>query len=423
MNVSILRRHLIPLMAISMLTAFNSNSAVAQNCTATTITPYLNANNSGWQQTSNATVASGNTVIFGPQPSSGGSWTWTGCGTSGNAREQTKIITSSCTATATYKNSCGASKTQNFTVTVAIPNCASAASDPDGDGWGWENNQSCKVTTPVAIPNCASAASDPDGDGWGWENNQSCKVTTPVTGTSGCGSAARFATGLQSLNVNGAQRNYWIEMPANYDRNKTYPVIIGLHWRGASAADVYSGGNFYGLKGQYGNNAIFLAPQGLEAGWANSGDRDIRFMRSMISEVQQGVCTDPKRVFATGFSFGGMMSNAIGCQMGDVVRAIVPMAGSLWSGCASSSNKVAAMFIHAKDDNTVPYSAGEEARNTFRTRNSCSSNTRPVGNNGCVEYQGCTSGKPVVWCGTETGGHWYPGFSAQESKAFFDRFN
>lgn len=46
----------------------------------------------------------------------------------------------------------------------------------------------------------------------------------------------------------------------------------------------------------------------------------------------------------------------------------------------------------------------------------------PLGTNGCVEYQGCTSGKPVAWCGTETGGHWYPGFSAQESKAFFDRF-
>jgi poly(3-hydroxybutyrate) depolymerase len=60
-----------------------------------------------------------------------------------------------------------------------------------------------------------------------------------------------------------------------------------------------------------------------------------------------------------------MMSNAIGCQMVDVVRAIVHMAGSLWSGCAGSSYKVAAMFIHAEDDNTVPYSAGMEARDVF----------------------------------------------------------
>ena len=142
----------------------------------------------------------------------------------------------------------------------------------------------------------------------------------------------------------------------------------------------------------------------------------------MINEVQQSVCVDTQRVFATGFSFGGMMSNAVGCQMGDLVRAIVPMSGSLWSGCAESSYKVAALFIHAKDDNVVPYSAGEEARDLFLGRNSCSSDTLPLGDNGCVEYQGCTDDKPVVWCGTETGGHWYPGFSAQESKNFFDRF-
>ena len=250
----------------------------------------------------------------------------------------------------------------------------------------------------------------------------STPVTPGVTSSAGCGSGAKLATGLQSLTSDSTQRSYWIEMPANYDRNKAYPVIIGLHWRGGSAADVYGWSGFFGLKNLYGDNAIFLAPQGLDAGWANTGDRDIRFMRAMISEVQQGVCTDTQRVFATGFSFGGMMSNAIGCQMGDVVRAIVPMAGSLWSGCASSSYKVAALFIHAKDDNTVPYSAGQAARDVFLARNSCSANTRPLGNNGCVEYQGCDSGKPVAWCGTETGGHWYPGFSAQESKTFFDRF-
>jgi hypothetical protein len=70
----------------------------------------------------------------------------------------------------------------------------------------------------------------------------------------------------------------------------------------------------------------------------------------------------------------------------------------------------------------VPYSAGMEARDVFLKRNSCSAITVPVGSNGCVEYQGCDSDKPVIWCGTETGGHWYPNFSAQESKAFFDRF-
>jgi len=263
------------------------------------------------------------------------------------------------------------------------------------------------ATTPSSAAPAASAPAAPAPD---------------TRASAGCGRAAKFATGQQTLTSDGVERSYWVEMPANYDPGKTYPLIIGLHWRGGSADDVRGSSGFYGLKNEYGNNAIFIAPQGLDAGWANPGGRDIRFMRSMISQVQQGVCTDTQRVFATGFSFGGMMSNAIGCEMGDVVRAIVPMAGSLWSGCATSTYRVAALFIHAQDDNTVPYSAGEEARNVFTARNSCTATTVSIGSNGCVEYQGCTAGKPVVWCGTATGGHWYPNFSAKESKTFFDRF-
>ncbi|WP_457391001.1 alpha/beta hydrolase family esterase [Roseateles sp. P5_E1] len=271
---------------------------------------------------------------------------------------------------------------------------------------------------------CALAAC---GGGSASESSSTPTPTPPppapvATGSAGCGITAKFSTGLQSITSDNVQRSYWIEMPAGYDRNKTYPVVIGLHWRGGSANDVYTWGGFFGLKPLYGDNAIFIAPQGLDAGWANDGDRDIRFMRSMISQVQQGVCTDPQRVFATGFSFGGMMSNAIGCQMGDVVRAIAPLSGSLWSGCGSSAHRVAAIFDHAMDDNVVPYSAGEDARNTFLARNSCSATTKPIGTNGCVEYQGCSAGKPVVWCGHAAGGHWPPGFSAAETKAFFDRF-
>lgn len=245
----------------------------------------------------------------------------------------------------------------------------------------------------------------------------------PSSSGSGCDAGAtQLASGKLTITSDGVARSYWLDLPTNYDRTKAYPVIIGLHWRDGSADDVHGWSGYFGLKPQYGNNAVFVAPDGLDKGWANTGGRDIRFIRAVISQVQQGVCTDPKRVFATGFSFGGMMSNAIGCEMGDVVRAVAPMAGSLWSGCGTSSNRVAAIFVHAKDDNVVPYSAGEEARNTFIARNSCSATTTPIGTNGCVEYQGCTADKPVVWCGFPTGGHWYPNFSAAETKTFFDRF-
>ncbi len=87
-------------------------------CDPTGITPYVQVNDGAWQQVSSVTINSGDKVKFGPQPVSGGSWSWSGCGTSGTSREQTIYPTSSCTATATYTNSCGAQSTQNFNISV-----------------------------------------------------------------------------------------------------------------------------------------------------------------------------------------------------------------------------------------------------------------------------------------------------------------
>lgn len=272
------------------------------------------------------------------------------------------------------------------------------------------------------------AACGGGGGGGGDSSAPSPAPTQSLNASAGCGKAAALSTGLQSLTSDGVKRDFWVDVPADYDRSRLYPVVIALHWLNGSAGEVYNGNSwasgkpYYGLKELYGSGAIFIAPQGLDAGWANTSGRDVRFLRSLLTQVQQGLCTDTQRTFATGFSFGGMMSNAIGCQMGDVVRAIAPMSGSLWSGCADSTQRVAAIFFHSQQDNVVPYSAGEEARNTFIARNACSASSAKLGSNGCIEYQGCTSGKPVAWCGYAGGGHWPTGFSAAETKTFFDRF-
>jgi hypothetical protein len=101
------------------LPGYQSSAPGGGGCTPTAITPYIQVNDGTWQQASSVTVNSGDKIIFGPQPVSGGSWNWSGCGTSGTSREQTVYPTSTCMSTATYTNSCGAQSTQNFNVTVS----------------------------------------------------------------------------------------------------------------------------------------------------------------------------------------------------------------------------------------------------------------------------------------------------------------
>jgi poly(3-hydroxybutyrate) depolymerase len=278
----------------------------------------------------------------------------------------------------------------------------------------------------LAMPMFFSACG---GGGSGAAGKPAPEVSSPSNSANkGCGAPAQFAEGKYTLVSDGTTREFWVHVPASYNPNAPHPLVVGLHWKGGQATDVYGTGNgaFYGLQQLYGDSAVFVAPNGLvfnnERGWANFNDSDIHFMQSMVDQLKQGLCIDNKHVYAAGFSFGGMMSNAIGCQMGDTFRAVAPMSGALWSGCADSPNKVAAILIHSKDDPVVDYKYGEEARDKFLAKNGCSNATNSIGKNGCVEYQGCSANYPVVWCGPDTGGHWPPGFASQEIKTFFDRF-
>jgi hypothetical protein len=92
-------------------------------CTPTTITPYVQINNGTWTQTASASVSAGASVRFGPQPASGGSWSWTGPnGYTASTREilLSNVQTSQAgTYVARYTNPSGCASTQNFTLTVS----------------------------------------------------------------------------------------------------------------------------------------------------------------------------------------------------------------------------------------------------------------------------------------------------------------
>jgi xyloglucan-specific exo-beta-1,4-glucanase len=91
-------------------------------CTPTAITPYVQINGGSWQQTATASVAQGGSVKFGPQPTTGGSWSWSGPNNfSATTREVTISNIQSTQAgnyVATYTNASGCKSTQTFSVTV-----------------------------------------------------------------------------------------------------------------------------------------------------------------------------------------------------------------------------------------------------------------------------------------------------------------
>lgn len=91
-------------------------------CTPTTITPYVQLNGGSWQQTASGTLATGGSVLFGPQPVQGGSWSWSGpnnfTATTREAGISNIQVNQAGNYVATYTNSGGCQSTQTFNLTV-----------------------------------------------------------------------------------------------------------------------------------------------------------------------------------------------------------------------------------------------------------------------------------------------------------------
>jgi len=245
----------------------------------------------------------------------------------------------------------------------------------------------------------------------------------------GCGAAAP-ATGAQHIDVGGTMRDYIVRLPDGYDPNTPHRIIFAFHGMQGSADQVDTGGPpnagldptgpYYGIK-DLSHDTIFVAGQALSGGWTNTNDRDIDYVKALVSELEGTLCIDQSRVFATGFSYGAIMTITVACNMADVFRAVAPMSGSLQNGCPASDHSIAYWASHGTMDTTIDISKGEAARDEFVKRNKCSMTTQATTPDGCTAYQGCAAGYPVNWCPFD-GIHQPPPFSGPAIWAFLSQF-
>ena len=158
-------------------------------------------------------------------------------------------------------------------------------------------------------------------------------------------------------------------------------------------------------------------------GWPNTGGQDIAFVKAMVALFESSLCVDQARIFSLGFSYGGMMSDEIGTEMGDVFRAIAPMSDACYSGgCKATNNHpIAVWMAHGDSDTVVPIADGMTARDKFLAKNGCGTQTTPVTPSPCVQYQGCMPGYPVTWC-EFSGGHMPWSAAPDPLWAFFSQF-
>jgi poly(3-hydroxybutyrate) depolymerase len=236
-----------------------------------------------------------------------------------------------------------------------------------------------------------------------------------VESTAGCGSAPALSSGTHTIQSSGRSRSFILRLPDNYDNNRPYRLIFAFHWWGGTANDVASGGAdgdvwaYYGQRRLANNSAIFVAPQGLDNAWPNSGGQDVTFVDDMVRLIDGALCVDTTQRFAMGFSYGGGMSYALACARANVFRAVVVYAGAQLSGCGGGTEPIAYMGIHGIGDTVLNISQGRALRDRFVRNNGCTTQNPPEPAAGSrthitTAYSGCRAGYPVVWAAFD-GGH------------------
>jgi polyhydroxybutyrate depolymerase len=252
-------------------------------------------------------------------------------------------------------------------------------------------------------------------------------ISSAAAPSAGCGQAPEFQSGTQEIEVGGLSRTFIVDLPENYAQSEAYPLVFGFHGRGFSAAEFRSPayGNLLSVAG---DEAIVVHPEanGDALAWETESREDVVFFDALVEALTQGLCVDESRVFAAGHSSGGYFVNLLGCQRGDVLRAIAPVAGGgpfgQNGGAPSCERPVSAWIAHAEDDETVLFANGEGSLDYWLGSDDCDAeSSEPIQPDPCVAYRGCASGLAVRWCAYD-GGHDWPGFAARGIWEFFESF-
>jgi polyhydroxybutyrate depolymerase len=304
--------------------------------------------------------------------------------------------------------------------------------------------------------------------------------------STGCGLAPADQPGQtaeRDILVDALARSYRLHLPAGYHTDTPTPLLLAFHgYTGTSAsaeksmqfsphADehgyiaVYPQATFFDSAGTVITSWNDLAcnaspgpagpicaadaypyPFPPECGtpdhcnWCTCHD-DLAFVAALLDSLENTLCIDLDRVYATGMSNGGMLAHRLGCAMSDRFAAIAPVAGTLAKGfnCAPEL-PISLMHIHGDNDIYVRvdgkqssdgylYEAIDDVVGKWadKTSQHCATQTTPYPTSAdgiksmrCEQRADCATGAEVVSCGWQ-GGHVWPAFGRDVIWNFFNR--
>jgi polyhydroxybutyrate depolymerase len=167
-----------------------------------------------------------------------------------------------------------------------------------------------------------------------------------------------------SFDFDGRLRNYMVYLPTNYTGSTNFPLVIYLHCYGWNAQQ---GMNYTKLH-QVADSSDFIVVYpsaipnwnsgiGDNPSWPTPNVDDVGFINVLIDTMSNNYSIDPERIYACGYSNGGMMAYKLACQLSHRIAAIASVGGTISTSTAESCNPVRTvpiLQIHGTRDPWVP---------------------------------------------------------------------
>ncbi len=155
-----------------------------------------------------------------------------------------------------------------------------------------------------------------------------------------------------TIYVAGTPRQIRVYAPKNLPENA--PLIISMH--GMNQDPEYQMNTTKWNAVADTARCLVVYPYGINKAWDISGDSDVNFIKAIINNMYNKYKINKNRVYATGFSMGGMMTYHLITRMAGQIAAFAPVSGiPVDNRNPSGTRHVPLIHHHGSADDTVKF--------------------------------------------------------------------
>jgi len=172
----------------------------------------------------------------------------------------------------------------------------------------------------------------------------------------------------QTVQHDGVARTYNVYVPSTYSPTIALPLVVNMHGLGGNAGLQMTTSAMNAVAEE--NGFVVVYPNAVDNDWTLSADHNVSFIAStLLDALKTSFSIDDSRVYATGFSQGGMMSYLLAVSHPERFAAIAPAGGTrpFFEGGSGlfptsvprvPSQPIPLLHIHGTADVVIPYEEG-----------------------------------------------------------------